>query len=167
MEVFAPVAASESSEGVAIDGFPGPYEVGRYAAALKGRLRAMTRVCLVGEVSGARTGSGPNIYFELRDGDGGLPCAMWRTDFDRLSMASDELRDGAEVVVAGGCDFYPGSSTASPRFVFRVTDMRLAGEGDLLARLERLRRQLAGEGLLERQERLRIAALPRLSLIHI
>src|SRR4029079_11362799 len=56
---------------------------------------------------------------------------------------------------------YPGGAQASPRFSFRVTAIRHAGEGDLLARLERLRRQLASEGLFERQKQLRIAALPR------
>jgi exodeoxyribonuclease VII large subunit len=45
--------------------------------------------------------------------------------------------------------------------VFRVNELRPAGEGDLLARLDRLRRQLASEGLFERQKALRIAALPR------
>ena len=144
-----------------IDGFPGPYGVGRYALALRDRLRGLARVCLVGEVSGVRLGNGPNVYFELRDGDGGVPCAMWRTDFDRLPFDAAELRDGAEMVVAGGCDYYPGSSTASPRFTFRVADMRPAGVGDLLARLERLRHRLAGEGLFERQKELRLALLPR------
>jgi exodeoxyribonuclease VII large subunit len=45
--------------------------------------------------------------------------------------------------------------------VFRVNELRPAGEGDLLARLDRLRKQLAGEGLFELQKQLRIAALPR------
>ena len=51
-----------------------------------------------------------------------------------------------QVVVAGGCDYYPGSATASPGFSFAVHDLRVAGEGDLLARIERLRRQLRGGG---------------------
>jgi exodeoxyribonuclease VII large subunit len=86
---------------------------------------------------------------------------MWRNEFDRSAMKAEDLRDGAEVVVAGGCDFYAGGAHASPRFTFRVTAIRHAGEGDLLARLDRLRRQLAAEGLFERQKQLRIAALPQ------
>ena len=161
MGEIAPLAIPGYAADAGIDGFPGPYGVGRYALALRERLRGLARVCLVGEVSGVRIGRGPNVYFELRDGDGGVPCAMWRTDFDRLAIGAAELRDGAEMVVAGGCDYYPGSTTASPRFTFRVSDMRPAGEGDLLARLERLRRSLAGEGLFERQKQLRVALLPR------
>jgi exodeoxyribonuclease VII large subunit len=144
-----------------IPGFPGPYEVGRYARALREQLRTFAHVSLIGEVINVRIGRGPQIYFELRDGDGGIPCAMWRNEFDRSGMRSEDLRDGAEVVVAGGCDFYPGGAKASPQFSFRVTALRHAGEGDLLARLDRLRRQLQAEGLFERQKRLHIPALPR------
>jgi exodeoxyribonuclease VII large subunit len=144
-----------------IPGFPGPYEVGRYAHRLRDQLRSFAHVALIGEALNVRIGRGPQIYFELRDGDGGIPCAMWRNDFDKCGMRPEDLRDGAEIVVAGGCDFYPGGAKASPQFSFRVTAMRHAGEGDLLARLDRLRRQLASEGLFERQKQLRIAALPR------
>jgi exodeoxyribonuclease VII large subunit len=116
---------------------------------------------LIGEVLKVRIGNGPQVYFELRDRDGALPCAMWRNEFDRCGMKPEDLRDGIEVVAAGGCDFYPGSATASPGFTFRVNELRPAGEGDLLARLDRLRRQLSSERLFELQKQLRIAALPR------
>ncbi|HEX6713976.1 MAG TPA: exodeoxyribonuclease VII large subunit [Thermoleophilaceae bacterium] len=152
--------ATKPSES-GIQGFPGPYEVGRYALALRDQLRTFTNVALIGELINARIGNGPNVYFELRDADGAIPCAMWRHDFDKSGMRPEDLRDGAEVIVAGGCDFYPGGAKASPRFTFRVTAIRHAGEGDLLAQLDRLRRRLASEGLFERQKQLRIAALPR------
>src|SRR5918997_1550714 len=106
------------AEQVGVPGYPGPFAVGRYAVKLRDRMRRFAPVCVIGEVTGARTGRGPNVYFELRDADGALPCAMWRTDFDRAGLGPDELRDGAEVVAAGHCDFYPGSATSSPRFTF-------------------------------------------------
>ena len=158
-EPDGPIAAARIETG--IPGFPGPYEVGRYAHRLREQLRSFTRVALIGEVLKVRIGNGPQVYFELRDRDGALPCAMWRNEFDRCGMKPEDFRDGIEVVAAGGCDFYPGSATASPGFVFRVNELRPAGEGDLLARLDRLRRLLASEGLFEPQKELRIAALPR------
>jgi len=99
-----------------------------------------------------------SVWFELRDGRGALPCSMWRSDFDRLGI---EPADGARVVIAGGCDYYVGSATSSPSFSFRASDLRVAGEGDLLAQVERLRRQFAVEGLLEPQKRLPRPLLPR------
>src|SRR5215218_2192495 len=83
---------------------------------------------------------------------------MWRKDFDALQPP---LADGQRVVAAGGCDYYPGSRAASPSFSFAVTGVRVAGEGDLLAQLERLRRALHAEGLFEPQKRLPRPALPR------
>ena len=84
---------------------------------------------------------------------------MWRGDWDALGIA--DLADGAQIVAAGGCDYYPGSRTSSPSFSFAVTGLRLAGEGDLLAQIERLRRTLHAEGLTEPQKRLPRPALPR------
>jgi exodeoxyribonuclease VII large subunit len=136
----------------------GPWPVGHYAAGLRDRLRGFTRVQVFGEVFGFKAGRA-KVWFELRDASGALPCSMWRRDWDALGLA--EPADGAQVVAAGGCDFYPGSRTSSPAFSFAVTDVRPAGEGDLLAQLERLRRALHAEGLFEPQKRLPRPALPR------
>ena len=149
------------AEQVGVPGYPGPFAVGRYALKLRDRMRGFAHVCVIGEVTGARIGKGPNVYFELRDPDGALPCAMWRNDFERAGLDAEVLRDGAQVVAAGHCDFYPGSATSSPRFTFRVEELRPAGEGDLLARLARLRRRLAEEGLFEPQKLLARPVLPR------
>src|SRR5919204_5774929 len=146
--------------GIPGSDLPGPYPVGEYAARLRERLRQFARVQIVGEVFNCKT-SRSRVYFELRDAAGAMPCAMWRTDFEALGLPDGALCDGAQVVVAGGCDFYPGSRTASPHFSFHVTDLRIAGEGDLLAQLERLRRKLAAEGLFEPQKALPRPALPR------
>ena len=112
---------------------------------------------MFGEVFNLRSGRA-RVWFELRDERGALPCSMWRGDFDALSVP---LSDGQRVVVAGGCDFYPGSRTASPSFSFAVADVRIAGEGDLLAQLDRLRRTLHAEGLFEPQKQLARPTLPR------
>ena len=149
--------AAAAAESIPDSRFPGPYPVGSYAAQLRRRLQEFARVQLVGEVWGCRE-SRVRVYFELRDARGALPCSMWREDFDRLGVT---LADGMRIVVGGGCDYYPGSSASSPTFSFAVTELRLAGEGDLLVALERLRRRLHAEGLFEPQKRLPRAALPR------
>src|SRR4051812_32246277 len=145
------------------DGIPGstltgPFPVGQYAAALRERLRGFARVQVFGEVFGFKAGRA-KVWFELRDAGGALPCSMWREDFEALGLGA--LADGARVVAAGGCDFYPGSRTASPGFSFAVTGLRVAGEGDLLAQLEQLRRRLHAEGLFAPQKALPLPRLPR------
>ena len=146
------------SAGIPGSELPGPYPVGTYAAQLKQRLQQFARVQLVGEVWSFRS-SRARVYFELRDPRGALPCSMWTSDFEALGLT---LSDGMRVVVGGGCDYYPGSASASPSFTFAVSELRIAGEGDLLAQLERLRRQLAADGLFEPQKRLARPLLPRM-----
>ena len=135
---------------------PGPFPVGGYAAGLRRRLREFAHVQLTGEVWGLRS-SRARVYFELRDAAGALPCAMWREDFDALGVA---VGDGTVVVVGGGCDYYAGSATSSPSFQFAVSQLRIAGEGDLLAQLARLRRRLDEEGLFAPQKTLARPRLP-------
>ncbi|HWI22272.1 MAG TPA: exodeoxyribonuclease VII large subunit [Baekduia sp.] len=147
-------------EGIAGLDFKGPYSVGRYAAFLRERFREIARVQIHGEVWNVRS-SKAKVYFELRDGDGALQCSMWRDAFDELNLPNDALVDGAQVVVGGGPDFYPGSRTAASSFSFAVTGLRIAGEGDLLSQLEVLRKALAAEGLFEPQKALARPALPR------
>ena len=149
--------AATPAEGIEGSSFPGPYPVGSYAAQLKRRLQDFARVQLVGEVWGLRP-SRVRVYFELRDARGALPCSMWRNEFEALGTP---LSDGMRVVVGGGCNYYPGSSASSPSFTFNVTELRLAGEGDLLVALERLRRRLHADGLFEPQKRLARPPLPR------
>jgi len=149
------------SPGIPGSDLPGPYPVGEYAARLRDRLRQFARVQLVGELVNLRVARA-RVYFELRDGAGALPCAAWRDDWERMSAAGgQQLADGMQVVIAGGCDYYPGSATSSPGFSFHVSDVRVAGAGDLLARIDRLRKALDAEGLLEHQKRLIRRALPR------
>ncbi|HUZ28279.1 MAG TPA: exodeoxyribonuclease VII large subunit [Solirubrobacteraceae bacterium] len=146
-----------AESGLANSQLPGPYPVGTYALRLRDRLREFARVQLSGEVWGFRRGRA-RVYFELRDAQGALPCSMWQNEFDRLGV---QLTDGLRLVVGGGCDYYPGSSTSSPAFSFSVSELRVAGEGDLLVQLERLRKRLASDGLMEPQKRLARPPLPR------
>jgi exodeoxyribonuclease VII large subunit len=152
------VAAAPRPDGIPGSSLSGPFPVGQYAARLRERLRDFARVQVFGEVFGFKVGRA-RVWFELRDGAGALPCSMWRGDWDALGIP--DLADGAQVVAAGGCDYYPGSRTSSPQFSFAVIGLRLAGEGDLLAQVEQLRRTLQAEGLTEPQKRLPRPALPR------
>ncbi|MFL5874083.1 MAG: exodeoxyribonuclease VII large subunit [Solirubrobacterales bacterium] len=149
--------AAQTSAGPQL---PGPFAVGRYARKLQEEMRKRARVQLIGEVTDLRS-SKVQVYFELRDGEGAVPCVIWRNDLEKAALGGGSLRDGAEVVIGGGLDYYPGGGQASPNFSFRATHVRLAGEGDLLARLEALRKQLRAEGLFELQKQLARPLLPK------
>ena len=150
----------ERPTGIPGSALAGPFGVGEYAVALRARLREFARVQIVGELADLRP-SRARVYFELRDAHGAIACAAWREDWEAMVRRAGTVREGMQVVVAGGCDYYPGSASASPSFSFTVSDLRVAGEGDLLARIDRLRKVLAAEGLLERQRCLPRPLLPR------
>lgn len=128
--------------------------------ALKKQMNELPRATITGELTGVSR-SKVQIYFELRDERGGVRCAMWRRDFERLNLPDEVMRDGAAIVATGGPDYYEGGRNASPSFSFRTTDIRPAGEGDLIARLAELRRRFQTEGLMEPQKALVRPTLPR------
>lgn len=66
------------------------------------------------------------------------------------------LQEGSRVVVYGKLCFFTGRGTIS----LQVTDIRLVGIGELLARIERLKTQLAEEGLFDPQRKHPIPFLP-------
>jgi exodeoxyribonuclease VII large subunit len=160
--VGAPVEENRlaAPAGSSAPNLPGPFPVGRYAKTLRDELRKRARVLLIGEVTNLRH-TPKQSYFEIRDGEGAVPCTMWANELEKLDLPEGALRDGSEVVVAGGPDYFPGSATSSPGFSFRVNHLRLAGEGDLIARLEALRKQMRAEGLFELQRQLHRPALPK------
>jgi len=139
---------------------PLPTPVGEYAARLTADLRAMDRVTITGELSDVRR-TRVQTYFQLRDERGGVSCAIWNNIFDQTGLPPETLRDGAAIIARGGPDYYPGGKAASPAFSFRVTSLRPAGEGDLLARLAALRKQFDAEGLLKPQKLLARPLLPK------
>jgi exodeoxyribonuclease VII large subunit len=156
-----PSPSASSTLAIAESPLAGPFPVGEYSSALRSKLRSFARVQLVGELVNLRP-SRTRVYFELRDASGALPCAAWRADWERmLARCGETPLEGMQVVVAGGCDYYPGSATSSPGFSFTVSDLRIAGAGDLLARIDRLRKQLDAEGLCEPQKLLARPLVPR------
>ncbi len=72
------------------------------------------------------------------------------------------LKDGDRVIVYGKPAFYAGRGT----FSLWVTDIRPVGIGELLARIEELRKRLAAEGLFDPARKKRLPFLPnRVGLI--
>jgi exodeoxyribonuclease VII large subunit len=160
-----PSSPAASTSAIGESPLAGPFPVGEYASALRSKLRSFAHVQIVGELVNLRDARA-RVYFELRDARGALPCAVWRDDWERILAAAGAGAGGAslegmQVVLAGGCDYYPGSPTSSPGFSFSVSDLRVAGVGDLLARIDRLRKQLDAEGLFEPQKLLARPLVPR------
>ncbi len=95
-------------------------------------------------------------YLTLRDVEAEMSLQV-TCDTALLQNAPTPLRDGDRVVVYGKPTFFTGRGS----FSLRATEIRPVGVGELLARIERLRQQLASEGLFDASRKLPLPYLPR------
>ena len=132
-----------------------PFSVTELSGALKRTVEdAFGHVRVRGEISGwKRHGSG-HCYFTLKDEGACIDAVLWRGQAARLQFAPE---DGAEVIASGKLTTYPGRS----KYQLVVDRLELAGEGALMALLDKRRRALAAEGLFDEAKKRRLPFLPR------
>ena len=111
-------------------------------------------VRLRGELSGVKRAASGHMYCALKDESAVLDGVMWRGNAQRLSFLPE---DGIEVVASGKLTTYPGRS----KYQIVIDTMEIAGEGALLALLEKTRLRLAGEGLFDESRKRALPFLPR------
>lgn len=111
-------------------------------------------VRLRGEISGFKRAASGHVYLALKDENAVIDGVMWKGGAQRLAFAP---QDGIEVVVSGKVTTYPGRS----KYQIVIETMELAGEGALMQVFERLKAQLAAEGLFDPAKRRPIPLLPK------
>jgi exodeoxyribonuclease VII large subunit len=96
------------------------------------------------------------VFLTLRDpaADISLTVTAHR---DVLDAGAPLLAEGARIVAHAKPDFYASRGT----FSLRADEIRQVGLGELLARLERLKKLLAAEGLFDPARKRRLPFLPR------
>jgi exodeoxyribonuclease VII large subunit len=97
------------------------------------------------------------VFMVLRDpaADMSLTVTCSR---DLVARAPVKLAEGIQVVVCGKPSFYTGRGT----FSLRLSEIRAVGVGELLARIDRLRRLLDAEGLFDPRLKRPIPFLPNM-----
>ncbi len=102
----------------------------------------------------ARPGTG-TAFLVLRDPAADVSLQL-TAPVDLVRDGGAAVAEGNRVVVHGRPSFFLGRGTLS----LRVTEIRAVGIGELLARIERLRRLLAAEGLFDAARKRRLPFLP-------
>lgn len=132
-----------------------PWPVAVLAGKLKGYIDRLGTVWVEGELTqwGERAG---NVYAKLRDleQDVTIDLRIWSSTRARFT---EEFRQGDRVVALVKPDYWVKGGSLS----MQVYNLRHLGLGDLLERLERLRRQLADEGLFAPDRKVRLPFLPQ------
>src|SRR3954469_16497781 len=131
-----------------------PLTVSELSGALKRTIEnAFGQVRVRGEISGFKRHASGHCYFTLKDENACIDAVIWRTSAVSLAFRPE---DGAEVIATGKLTTYPGRS----KYQIVVDRMELAGEGALLALLERRRKALAAEGLFAPERKRKLPFLP-------
>jgi exodeoxyribonuclease VII large subunit len=95
------------------------------------------------------------VFMVLRDPAADMSLTL-TCPRDLVRNAPVKLAEGTQVVVCGKPNFYTGRGT----FSLRVSEIRAVGLGELLARIDRLRRLLDAEGLFDVRLKRPIPFLP-------
>lgn len=133
-----------------------PMTVGELSGALKRTVEtAFDKVRVRGEISGFKRHGSGHCYFTLKDDAACMDAVIWRGNAGALAFRPE---DGAEVIATGRLTTYPGRS----KYQIVVERMELAGEGALMALLERRRRLLAEQGLFDAARKRVLPFLPRI-----
>ncbi|GLW59423.1 exodeoxyribonuclease VII large subunit [Kitasatospora phosalacinea] len=133
-----------------------PLPVGKVSALIGGWVDRLGEVWVEGQIAqlNRRPGAGM-VFLTLRDPDRdvSLTVTCFRQVFEQVA---DAVQEGARVIVRAKPEWY----TARGALSLRASELRLVGLGELLARLEQLKRRLFAEGLFEDARKQPLPFLP-------
>lgn len=133
----------------------GVLSVSEISAALKRHVeQGFSHVRIRGEISGFKRAASGHLYLSLKDENARIDGVMWKGNAGRLAFIP---QDGVEVIATGKLTTYPGRSN----YQIVIDSMEVAGEGALLALLEKLKVKLAAEGLFDPANKRPLPFLPR------
>ncbi|MEU1818785.1 exodeoxyribonuclease VII large subunit [Streptomyces roseifaciens] len=135
-----------------------PIPVGQVSRLIGGWIDRLGAVWVEGQITqlSRRPGAGV-VFLTLRDPahDVSLSVTCYRAVFDRVA---DIVSEGARVVVHAKPEWYAPRGQLS----LRAAEIRPVGVGELLARLEQLKKSLAAEGLFAAERKRPLPFLPQL-----
>jgi len=145
------------SDAVASDAPPTvdtPWPVGLLSAKIRGYIERLGTAWVEGEVTQWGV-SGGNVYGKLKDlnEDATVSFTVWSSVKSRLTS---DFKQGDRVIALVKPNYWVKGGTLT----MQVFELRHVGLGDLLERLERLRKQLASEGLFDAGRKKPLPFLP-------
>ncbi|MGR3758622.1 exodeoxyribonuclease VII large subunit [Roseobacteraceae bacterium NS-SX3] len=124
-------------------------EVKRTLEGTFGRIRVRGEV---GRVFKARSG---HLYYDIKDDRNVLACTTWKGQIAGLSVVPEE---GLEVIVTGRLTAFGAQS----KYNLNVEEVSVAGQGALMALLEKRKKQLEAEGLFAAERKKPLPYLPQI-----
>lgn len=129
--------------------------VSQLTHAIKMRLEpAFPSIWLQGEASNCKLQSSGHLYFTLKDAQAQISAVMFRGD---LASVKTPIKDGSQLILRGELNVYPPSG----KYQIIVRELRLAGLGELLLRLEELKAKLSKKGWFDPQHKKPLPKFPK------
>ncbi len=131
-----------------------PWPVALLANKIRGYIERLGTAWVEGEITQWGV-SGGNVYGKLKDlaEDATVGFTVWSSVKARLT---DDFKQGDRVIALVKPNYWIKGGTLT----MQVFELRHVGLGDMLERLERLRKQLAGEGLFDASRKSPLPFLP-------
>ncbi|GGE84634.1 exodeoxyribonuclease VII large subunit [Mycetocola zhadangensis] len=131
-----------------------PWPVGLLSSKIREYIDRLGTVWVEGEITQWGL-SGGNVYGKLKDvdGDATVSFTIWSSVKAKIP---DDLKHGDRVIALVKPNYWVKGGSLT----MQVFQMKHVGLGDMLERLERLRRQLAAEGLFDPARKKRLPFLP-------
>ncbi|WP_326537856.1 exodeoxyribonuclease VII large subunit [Pseudorhodoferax sp.] len=131
------------------------WQVGALCRAVAGALdQQFNPVAVRGEISGFSRASSGHCYFQIKDGQGQIRCAMFRR---AAALVDFSPRDGDLVELRGRLSVYEARGDLQ----LVVESLQRAGAGALMEQFLRLKARLEAEGLFDAARKRPLPALPR------
>lgn len=149
-------AAAHASDAVMPPSAEHPWPVSKVATQLKSYIDRLGGIWAEGEIAQWNERNG-NVFGKLKDVDADFTVsfAIWSSTRRRITAPFSQ---GDRVIAYMTPNYWPKGGSLT----MVVTDLRRAGLGELLAALERLRAQLAAEGLFAAERKRPLPFLPHL-----
>lgn len=134
---------------------PRIWEVGALCRAVADALQArFNPVAVRGEITGFSRASSGHCYFSIKDTQGQIRCAMFRSAASRLDFVP---RDGELVELHGRLGVYEARGDLQ----LVVESLQRAGQGALFEQFLRLKARLEAEGLFDTARKRPLPLMPR------
>ena len=134
---------------------PRIWEVGALCRAVADVLQArFNPVAVRGEITGFSRASSGHCYFSIKDAQGQIRCAMFRSAASRLDFVP---RDGELVELRGRLGVYEARGDLQ----LVVESLQRAGQGALFEQFLRLKARLEAEGLFDTARKRPLPLMPR------
>ena len=132
------------------------YSVSQYNESIKrfiDSVPACQDVHIKGEISNYKGATRGHLYFTLKDEESRINAVMFSSAADKLEFVP---KDGDAVLIDGRISVYPQSG----QYQVYINKMVLDGQGDLLKKLEELKKKLQAEGLFDESHKRLIPKYP-------